>query len=465
VSRLVVLIGCVAALLFAVEPAHACICAPIQAQERLARADAAFIGVLTNRRMGPAPPPVGTVQPGGDEIFSFRVDHAVKGRLGRRIEVMTPSTSSCRLEIGIGERIGLLLFREDGRWRSMLCMQVSPANLREAERQLPRPNGKGPVRFLVGGTFGSARLVALDARGRTLGYGAGTGRTKLLAVCPRGRRAVEVVDGAPERVAVRDMRTMSVIRETALPTSNFAAKTYCRDADAQDVYVFVKRQPGNPPGGPSAILQLTVGGIHERYVGSADSAVFRGNVVHLNDGPGGRTLVQMDLRSGDRRELVTAPFRMAQLAISARGTIVAGVDHDRGSLEPPRLVLVKLDGSPQVRSTALDRSSRLELAWLDDTRLAVFGGRRGSVFDSRLRVLGTLRRWWALSFALSSETAYGVVPPLTPFGGQGWLHVARLPNGPARRARGFPGQPTVIATVPGRVTLRTQRRAFCLPGV
>jgi hypothetical protein len=307
------------------------------------------------------------------------------------------------------------------------------------------------------------RLLALDARGRTLGYGPGAGRTKLLAVCPRGRRAVEVVDGVPERVAVRDVRTLSVIRETPLPTGTFATETHCRDPAAQDVYVFVKRQPGDPLGGPSAILQLGGGGIQERYVGSADSVVFRGNVVHLNDGLGGRTVVRMDLRSGDRRELVTAPFRMTQLAVKPRGSIAAGIHADPGSYEPARLVLVKLDGSREVRSKPLGPSSRLELAWLDDTRLAMFGGRMGSVLDSRLRVLGTLKRWWALSVVVSSETAYGVVPPLTS-AGQGWLHVARLPNGAGRRVRAFPGGPTAIAAVPGSVTLRTERRAFCLSG-
>ena len=404
----------------------------------------------------PAPPP--GVQPLYDEVFSFRVDHAVKGRLGRAIEVWSPSTS-CGLEIGVGERIGLFLSREGDRWSSLLCWQVSPANLREAERQLPRPDGKGPVRFLVAGAFGSARLLALDARGRTLGYGRGTGRAKLLTVCPRGRRALEVVDGVPERVAVRDVRTLSVIRETPLPDGNFAAEIYCRDPAAQSVYVFVKRQPGDPLGGPSAILQLGGGGIQERYVGSADSVFFRGNVVHLNDGLGGRDVVRMDLGSGERRVLVTAPFRMTQLAVSPRGTIVAGIHAE--PRERARLVLVKLDGSPQVRSKPLGLSSRVELAWLDDTRLAMFvGALTGSVLDSRLRVLGTLKRWWALSVVVSSGTAYGVVQPITS-AGQGWLQTARLPNETGRRVRGFPGRPIAIAAVPGNVTLRPQRRTFC----
>ena len=175
-------------------------------------------------------------------------------------------------------------------------------------------------------------------------------------------------------------------------------------------------------------------------------------------------MVRMDLRSGDRRELVTASFRVTQLAVSPRGMILAGIAPDPVSHEPARLVLVKLDGSPQVRSTPIDPSSRLELAWLDDTRLAMFGDRTGSVFDSRLRFLGTLRRWWALSVVVSSGTAYGVVPPLTS-AGQGWLHVARLPNGAGRRVRAFPGRPTVIAAVPGNVTLSRPRGTFCLPGV
>jgi hypothetical protein len=465
VSRFAAVIGCIAVLLVGTESAQACTCLPPDVRQTLARADAAFIGTLTARRPAPPPPASGPARPIGDDIFTFSVDHSVKGDLDRVVEVWSSSSgASCGLEIGLGERIGLFLTRQGDRWRSTLCWQISPAGLREAERRLPRPDGNGPVRFLVGGGFGSVRLLALDARGRTLGYGPGSATTKLLTVCPRGRRAVEVVQGQPERIAVRDVRTLSVVGETPLPAHNAAAEIYCPDPSARDVYAFVKRPPAGLLGGPSAILHIQGGRIQERYVGTADSVVFRRNAAILNDGPGGRDVVRIHLISGERRLLVRGPRRMNYLAVSPQGRTIAAVDADPRVSAPARLLVVPLDGSRPVRSKALGPPwVSAELAWLDDARLSIFlRGRTGAVLDTRLRPLGKLKNWRATDVVLTAGSAYGVVAPMSPFG-QGWLQSARLPNGAARRLRGLPGSGVVIATVPGHVVLRTGRRAFCLP--
>jgi hypothetical protein len=455
VPRLAVLIGSVAVVLgLGLESAQACTCGRLDVRETLSRADAAFIGILTGRRPAPPSPPFSS------EVFTFRVDDVVKGSLRGSVEVWSASTS-CRLEIGVGERIGLFLSRDGNRWTSLRCWQVSPGALREAERR-PAPDGRGPVRFLVGGGFGDARLLGLDARGRTLGYGSGGGATKLLSVCPRGGRAVEIVDALPERVALRDVRTLSVIREVPLPAGNVAADVYCRDAGARDVYVFARR----PAGASSVIFHLRDGAIRESYLGSAQSTVFRGNSVYLSEGVEGREIVRLDLTSGARRLLATAPLGMKSLALSPRGTRLAGVHSEGSQRAANRLVVLRLDRPGSGRSVALTSFPWLqtELIWLDEKRVAVFLARwAGTVFDHRLRRLSRLKRWWAADTEVVSGVAYGVVLPATP-SGQAWLQGARLPNGVTRRLRSFPGaRAAVIAAVPGKVTVRPPSRQFCLP--
>ena len=61
-------------------------------------------------------------------IYLFRVEQVYKGDIENRIEVVAPAGSAaCGLELGVGQRAGLLLTREGGEWRSSLCSQVDPS--------------------------------------------------------------------------------------------------------------------------------------------------------------------------------------------------------------------------------------------------------------------------------------------------------------------------------------------------
>ena len=97
--------------------ASACSCAPVDLVRDLPRSDGAFVGsVLEHRREG------------STAIYLFRVEQVYKGDIENRIEVVTPADSAgCGLELGVGQRAGLLLTREGGEWRSSLCSQVDPS--------------------------------------------------------------------------------------------------------------------------------------------------------------------------------------------------------------------------------------------------------------------------------------------------------------------------------------------------
>ena len=89
----------------------------------------------------------------------------------------------------------------------------------EAAEPLPTPTGSGPVALLVGGSYGTMRMVALDAQGRVLAYGPGEGEAYALAVCPVPSVWSKASSSRPTKAAysieVRDLRTMAVVAKLA----------------------------------------------------------------------------------------------------------------------------------------------------------------------------------------------------------------------------------------------------------
>ena len=171
-----------ASLAAGVEPARACSCALPDPRETLARGDGAFVGTLVSRR-----------QVDQHAVLLFSVERALKGSIGGTVEVSTASNgAACGLEAPVGTRVGLVLERRGGAWHGYLCWQFAPEELLAAALPLPPPNGRGPVALIVGGEFGDVRLMALDARGRTLAYGRGGGRAGLVSVCPGKLRLAEL---------------------------------------------------------------------------------------------------------------------------------------------------------------------------------------------------------------------------------------------------------------------------------
>lgn len=155
------IVGLVLVALTRVGDAGACSCLPIDLARDLPRADGAFVGTLLERR---EPPPT-AVQSSADPVtLVFRVEQVYKGDIENRVEVVTARDgASCGLEVGIGQRIGLLLERDGGTWRSGLCSQVDPAVFLELtdvdDNSLPAVNWGGYVVGLLVLGAGSFFLV------------------------------------------------------------------------------------------------------------------------------------------------------------------------------------------------------------------------------------------------------------------------------------------------------------------
>ena len=105
--------------------AAACSCVRIDARAWLARADAAFIGTLVERRVEDD-----LLGHPRSAVSTFRVERALKGTLREFVDVESEALgASCGLEVEPGQSIGLLVERGEHGWRSNLCLQVEPRRL------------------------------------------------------------------------------------------------------------------------------------------------------------------------------------------------------------------------------------------------------------------------------------------------------------------------------------------------
>jgi hypothetical protein len=466
-----------------VSPAHACSCARGgDPRERLATADGAFIGTLVSRReTGPLGSIIST---GRDVIYTFEVAEAFKGDLGRQVEVHSAASgASCGFEVPPGAPIGVLLDRGNGRWRSGLCGQIKPAELRAAAAPLPTPDGQPPAALVVGGGFGEARLLTLDRQARTLAYGYGAGDTTQLSVCPDGNRILELVGDHPKpsRLALRELPDLRLVWERPLPPqppSVYADSVRCLGGDGS-AYVFAANG-GDPRWSPRAtLLRVSPTTTTVLYRGTARSITFGADVAYINEGRWGEQIGRIDLGSGQVTRVITGPRYMTRLALRPDGLALAtqvwGDDlvrrpgeRSRGA-RPPQAVVIDLKPSPpRVRTTTLGPADQAEtgrsvwgnMVWLTADRVGFFPADhatpRALIFDRSLRQQGGIEGWAASTTLLVGDGIVGL--------GQGTLSVAELPNGPARVLQQFQSSETLaLAALPGATQVLPQAPATQAP--
>ena len=424
-----------ASLAAGVEAGRACSCALPDARAALAQADGAFVGRLERRR-----------EASGRAVLTFSVERALKGSIGSRIEVRTAANgAACGIEVPVGTRVGLVLDRRGGSWQGGLCWQFDPEELLTAARPLPPPNGLGPVALVLGGEFGDVRLLALDARGRTLAYGRGDGRTGLVSVCPGGGLLAELVYTGP--------RTMLVIRRTStlrvvgrqgvrLPGGRYAQRLHCVDPGGAQVVVFARGPSGDSPA-RSALYRVQRRALAAIWNGPAFDAAFTTSHAFLSAGRQGRSLMRVELGTGRVRALASLPSPAATLAVDRSGTLVAGVQTrlDRRS----DVVRVDLRGArPRITTARIAADEgQAQVFWLPGARLlfAPTYGSTARVLDESLRTRSSFR-WRAMSSAVVGNRLFGTDLSLS-------LHRAELPSGPQRIARRLPGRTNVIVSAAG----------------
>jgi hypothetical protein len=469
-SRGAILLALIVA--FAVVPlphANACTCiANSDPRDRLAAAGGAFIGKLVGHR---ETGPLGSiVNSGRDVVYTFEVAEVVKGDIGQRVDVRSAASgASCGFEVPAGQAIGVLLDGHSGTWKSGLCGQIEPGKLRAAAAPLPAPDGRPPAAMVVGGSFGEARLLALDRHARTLAYGSGAGRTTHLSICPGGNRILEAVhdDARAPRLALRELPGLGLVWERPLPrqpASIYTEALTCLDGGGTG-YVFFSNG-GDPRWSPKAtLLRVSRTTTTVLYQGAARSIAFGSDVGYVNEGHWGEDIGRINLQSGQVTPVITGPRYTTRLVLRPDGSALATQawgddltrtpgDDDRGS-RPPQAVIIDLKSSPpRVRTTILGRANQTgtgrsvwgNMVWLNADRIGFFPAAgahpRARIFDSSLRELGGFDNWAASTSLLMGGVIVGL--------GEGRLTVADLPNGPTRVVEQFESpQMFALAALPG----------------
>jgi len=383
------LLVCATAILVLAQalPAQACSCFPEDPRDEYARADGAFIGTYVGRHA------LTEDTEFGDYAYTFEVDEEFKGDLPETIDVISASNgAACGLEVQEGQQIGLLLEMAEDGWRSNLCRQESPENLRRVAEPLPEPNGTPPAAFLVGGSFGEARVISLDSEGRILGYGYdGNYDVIHLSMCPGGQRSIELYRSqfAGLRYAVRDVDTLQVLRDGVFTTESyrFSPIVFCRDAEAKKVFGFVTMYEG-----PARVLKLGKPNktIHK---GKVRAVGFGGDRVYLREGK--RALIAIDLDS--RKQVVAARGQgSAPLSVSPDGMRVAWViprsQTGEGRQTSSVYLLETGGGAPALHEASLGESyTGQALVWAGPDRVVLTCGPDASIrtYDSQLQELGS----------------------------------------------------------------------------
>ena len=391
-------------VLTATRPASACSCAAGEPRDRLQEADAALVGTVSDRSGGPLG--MGTV------TVTIDVEHDLKGNLGDEVQLETNAQgSACGLELNEGARTGLFLTLVGDHWTSSLCQQIDPEELLRAAEPLPEPTGKGPIRFLVGGNFGEARVLALDEHGRTLAYGWGAGNVYDLEVCPGGRLAVESV--SEDRVGslvVRDVATMAILRRIELVRTKSPSiyEVACLDAGATHLLAIDDAQ--------GRVRVHEVDDEDARIVfsdrGRAWGSTIDDGVPYLSLG---RRFGRVDVATGTWTAIAHLPPHVFGARVSPDGRWVAGTRYG-GSLpgEPPSDIAVfPADGGPVRSIPMVGWNDGGSVRWLSSDRLLFLPSgedvNRIAIYDvpSMTEVVGA-DDWYATEVVITDDVIYGV---------------------------------------------------------
>ena len=291
--------------------------------------------------------------------------------------------------------------------------------------------------LVIGGEFGATRLLTLDARGRTLAYGRGGGRTGLVSVCPGRQRLAELAYTGPgTTVVIRQTATLRVVRRqrVTLPGQRYAQRLGCEDHSGASVLVFARGPLGDSPA-KSALYRLRPGRMEAIWHGAAFDAALASSSVYLSAGARGTKLVRVDLATGRSRELVMLPIGTTGLAVNPAGTLVAGTENrvDRSV----QVVRVDLRGRRARVTTVRLPAGQRPGSGRSGYPAAGCSSRRHTKVPpgcstsrcARARAFAGA----ALSSAVVGNRLFGTDLSLS-------LHRADLPSGPQRIARRLPGR-------------------------
>ena len=403
---LVLAVAVLGSILLVVPEAKACSCMQGDARDQLHASDGAFVGTYVGRE------PADAADPFGEYDYIFETEKVYKGDIGATVEVRAPENGAgCGLEYPEGARGALFAYLEEGVWRSDLCRTLPPKLLEEVSQPFPDPNAEGSPRFLVGGSFGEVRVLAVDARGRTAGYGYGEGDALHMSLCPGGGRSIEMVGDYgrdQERfVDVRRIRDLKVTSTTTAPAHwaadyAFPLGAACTNR-AGDAVVLSRGYADDAH--YTEVTRFVDGKTDVVHRGTAGEGAVTKKKVFLAEG---RVLRVVDLATEEVRVLRRFDRRISHVTVSPDGSRLAGILGARSS-DGEMVVMRSRDG----KGTALrglDGETRFALlTWLSDNALMLAGlDRNAPVYDRSLRLLSHVTDWFPMSSVAQSCKLFGV---------------------------------------------------------
>jgi hypothetical protein len=360
------------------DSARACTCADEDERDRLENGEIAVLGTVLERRERHSQELSLTGEPlAAAYDYRLRVRRGAGARFGAHATVRVPEDGCGPGPAEVGDRLAAFVRRRSYGWLSSGCNVVDPAELERALRPYPRALGRGRLALLAGGSFGTARTLALTARGRILGYGFGEGEVSQISVCPGGGRAAELVeDGRRLLVAVRDLRSLRLDWTAALPMRSpevypGGASVRCADSAATVVHAAALENLRHSRDDPTRIFSVSAGGARQiASVARGYGAVLGPEAAYLTRS---RRLIAVELDDGRLRRLARLRFADV-MAISPDGRWLAFHDGERLRLLDP------------VRGE--QRSTRIRyggaIGWLAPDRLLFRRGGEARVYDTEL---------------------------------------------------------------------------------
>jgi hypothetical protein len=371
-----------AAVLTWADLAAACSCSDVDPRDRLESGEIGVLGKVVGRterhsaklRNLDGTPVVSAYD------YRLRVHRGVGARFGSSITVRVPEDQCSPGDFEVGERFAAFVRKRRYGWLSHGCSVVDPSDFERALRPFPRARGTGRLALLAGGNFGDARVMALDARGRIIGYGFGAGEAQQISVCPGAERAAELVAGRRgASVAVRDLHSLRVLWSVKLPTRSAArydgtATVRCSDASASVVYATAHEFKPNAFE-RTRILRIASTGANEIATVDGYAARLGLQSAYLINS---KRLYAVSLSDGKVRRLARLRYSADPLEESPDGRWLAF--HDGGD----RLRLLEL-------ATGRERSARVSyggpIAWLSPDRFLFRKGGEGRVYDTHVKLV------------------------------------------------------------------------------
>ena len=225
--------------------------------------------------------------------------------------------------------------------------------------------------------------MALDLRGRVVGYGFGRGETRGISVCPGARRVAEFATaGRVVKLAVRDLQSLKVVRSADLPvTVSYSgpanASVSCADPDGATVHLAVADYIQRTRFDRIRIFRLDATGAHRVATLRGSTAAVGPTTAYVGRYGRNSAVLGVNLAGGDVTRLTSAS------------------SPELLTISPDAARLAFLDGFERLRvidlSTGRERSRRFRyggvVEWLDSQRLLFRSSGTALILDPELRRL------------------------------------------------------------------------------